>query len=136
MGLLLTSEQVATKLGVSRGVVIRLVRTGQLAPVNKPAEGKKRVEFRFDSKAINEFKKSYVPRGHGGARARSGRPAMSLIDGIKPLVEGPGLIRQQLAGIQDVLTNIDTRLAEMEQQINTRLTQLEAQLAALHAMWS
>ena len=49
------SLQVAEKLGVSRGVVLRMVRDGELATMNKPDPKKKKFFPKFDSKVINEY---------------------------------------------------------------------------------
>lgn len=56
--MLLTSQQVAEKLGVSRGVVLAMTRRGELTPVNKPIEGKKKFYPKYQSKDINSFKKT------------------------------------------------------------------------------
>ncbi len=56
----LTTKQVAAKLGLQPHQVLHLVDTGKLTPLNR-VEGK-RTYHEFDSAAINEFKKTYVPR--------------------------------------------------------------------------
>jgi len=72
----LTTTQVAEKLGVTKTTVATLARTGKLAPVNKPENGK-RVEYQFDSKAVMEFRKVYVPirRGKTNSKANGAVPA-------------------------------------------------------------
>lgn len=128
MAMRLTTEQVAEKLGVKRGTVNRLVKAGELAIVN-PSPNGKRVEHRFDPAVVNEFKKTYAPRGHGGSRRNGDRPpALALSrEGISasPFMDGPGMIRQQLMGLDA------TQQAQGEQ-----LTRIEQLLAQLVKAWT
>jgi excisionase family DNA binding protein len=105
MAMALTTEQVAQKLGVAKGVVIRLIKNGQLATVN-PATNGKRVAHRFDAAVINEFRKTYVPTYR--KKAKGTPSAVTAAD-------TPGMVRQQL-------TAIDERLARVEAAIDQLIT--------------
>ena len=59
--------QVAEKLGISRSVVLRMVRDGRLKTINQPDPKKKKFFPRFDSKDISLYlqtngKKDSKPR--------------------------------------------------------------------------
>ena len=111
MGMQLTTDQVAQKLGVKRQVVIRLVKTGKLVPTNKPEDGK-RVEFRYDPAVVREFKKTYVP-----VRRTSRKGGL--------VADGPGVIRQQIA---DLLTQ--------QAEVMAKLDTIATAIAQLIKMWS
>lgn len=56
--MLLTVQQVAEKLGVSRSVVHRMIRDKELIPANSPKEGAKKFYAKFQAKDINAYKKA------------------------------------------------------------------------------
>ena len=64
--MLLTTKQVAQKLGVRPPVVGRLVRTGKLACANADAKATadRRMHYEFDPKVVREFAATYVPIPH------------------------------------------------------------------------
>jgi hypothetical protein len=92
-----TSQQVAQKLGISRSQVVKLVQTGKLIAINKPEDGK-RVNYKFDSKTIMEFKKTFTPAPNSKGRRKKVTLAVSA---------GPGEFRKQL-------TDLQTEVAEMK----------------------
>jgi hypothetical protein len=70
----LTSQQVAEKLGVERAVVTRLAQTGKLPNVATHQTPSGRVNYRFDEKAVAEFKKTYVPVKRASAKTQYVKP--------------------------------------------------------------
>lgn len=65
----LNSTQVAEKLGISRAAVNTLVKKGVLKDVAE-TNGKTRHEFWFDSKQVNELRKTYKPRSRSHGQAQ------------------------------------------------------------------
>lgn len=124
MGMMLTTEQVAMKLGVTKGVVAKLARTGQLASANVPKEGAKRVEWKFDPAVVKAFKQTYVPKRHGGGRRRKAA--------LATLADGPGFIRQHLG----LLVEGQAHLKDQLNDLDARLTAVEQKLDDLIKMWS
>ena len=56
--MLLTTQQVAEKLGISGKKVLQLLKDGELVSVNTKQEGKKKFLPKFDSKTILEYRKT------------------------------------------------------------------------------
>ena len=81
----LTTPQVAEKLGVSKTTVATLARTGTLPALNKSANGK-RVEYLFDSKVVQEFRKTYAPRRVGKHKTNGHAPVPASAPGLLTLM--------------------------------------------------
>lgn len=59
--MLLTTKQVAQKLGVHPRVVRGLINRNLLRPANEPKENAQKTVWEFDSKVVREFAATYVP---------------------------------------------------------------------------
>ena len=57
--MILNTPQVAEKLGVTSAVIHNMVRLGVLKSLNEKKDGQKKVFYKFDSVAVNEFKKTH-----------------------------------------------------------------------------
>jgi hypothetical protein len=123
---LLTSTQVAEQLGVTRAVLKRLVRDGQLAPANerKPSAGK--FFMKFEQADVRNYIKAQ-------REARQARPALAMPSLPAPVpANGNG---HHVAPVGLTLSMPGGVLSQME-GIAARLDRIEGQLAALIAAWS
>ena len=130
MRMLLTTRQVAQKLGVEMNVVGTLVRKGQLKSENPSPEGK-RVEHLFDPKVVREFASTYTPPQKRQPKAvkPNGHAPEPVVDVPLSVNTSPNaLIWQRLDRIENYLTS--TRV-----ELGTRLGVVEERLAKLMASW-
>ena len=110
MEMLLTTRQVAEKLGVSSPIVLRLRREGHIAAHNTPQDGAKRFFPRFDSKVVAEYVKAGAPgvNGHGHFKVSIAVPHVT----IPTTIAGP-------QGVVSLLAEIAARLERVEAKVNT-----------------
>lgn len=119
--MLLTTKQVAAKLGVNNHYVSALVLKGKLPCANaeKKAVSDKRTHYEFDSRVVNEFKKTFVP------------PAPRK---PKTVINGNGHAPDMLPLDIPTIVALQARLDRIE-AMQARLGSIEEKLDELLAVW-
>lgn len=78
----LTTQQVAEKLHVTKGAVVKLVQAGTLMPTNERKPGAAKFFMRFDDKAVRAYAKA-----NGTGKAPKGRVVV-----LRPTAGATGIL--------------------------------------------